>query len=379
MTRYLLLLALVVPASAGCLKKHAQTDANRPPTPRGTGELTKAPPKAVPTPPARDLSVAKAAEAAPLLDPPQLTLGTEVVATAAAEVQPPPGKEKRIERREERKEERKEKKDPPTPEKPKLPSPFVSNPATPDPASKPSTAADAETNSDLAAIRKRYALTQAQWEKLVDFEARLVKREVVNGKESPTEEVLYRYRKSPMSIYMKNIGDHGKGREVLFVNKPGAKVHIVTGQGDQVLLRPGMYLQLDPDSPLIAGKSRQKIAEAGFAKGIEQVGQLLALAEKGQFDGLKALGEVKRKEYPYPLEGMEIRLKPGDDPTLPKGGKREVYVDPKPDSPSYGLPVVVRAFDHAGKEVEYYAFDQFKLPAHLTDAEFSPDRLNKRK
>jgi hypothetical protein len=140
-----------------------------------------------------------------------------------------------------------------------------------------------------------------------------------------------------------------------------------------------MYLQLDPESPLITAKSRQKVSEAGFGKGIEQVGKLIALTEKGKFDGFKVIGETKRKEYPYPLQGLEIDLKPGEDPSLPKGGRREVFVDPKTDSPSYGLPVVVLAFDHAGKEVEYYAFDKFKLPANLTDADFSPDKLNKRR
>jgi hypothetical protein len=140
-----------------------------------------------------------------------------------------------------------------------------------------------------------------------------------------------------------------------------------------------MYMTFDPDSAMVTGKSRQRITEAGFGKGINQVGQWIAKAEKGEFNGLKYGGAVTRKEYPYPLQFMEVNLKAGEDPMLPKGGKREIYIDPKPDSPSYGLPVVVRALDAAGKEVEYYAFDQFKLPANFTDADFSPDRLSKRK
>ena len=377
MTRSLLLLTLVLPALAGCLKKYAPTDANRAPTPRGSGDLTQGPiPKVTPpSPPVPAGADPTAPLPAPmlLLDPPQVTRDNGLQATATVTDPPPDPPQTNKEKRQERREERKEKRDPPA-DKPTLPSPYAKSDAAGSTAPAP-----AAKTGDLATIKKFYATTVAQWDKVTDFEARLVKHEVMNGKETPTEEMLYRFRKSPMSFYTKNTGEHGKGREVLYVDKPGAKVHVVTGQGDQLIMRPGMYLQLDPESPLITAKSRQKVSEAGFGKGIEQVGKLIALTEKGKFDGFKVIGETKRKEYPYPLQGLEIDLKPGEDPSLPKGGRREVYVDPKADSPSYGLPVVVLAFDHAGKEVEYYAFDQFKLPANLTDADFSPDRLNKRR
>src|SRR5207253_7895531 len=39
---------------------------------------------------------------------------------------------------------------------------------------------------------------------------------------------------------------------------------------------------------------------------------------------------------------------------------------------SYGLPVLVVATDPKGKELEYYCFDRFRLPAGLTDADFDP-------
>ena len=44
---------------------------------------------------------------------------------------------------------------------------------------------------------------------------------------------------------------------------------------------------------------------------------------------------------------------------------------------AFGLPVVVVAFDGAGKEVEYYFADKVKNPAHLTDDDFNPARLKK--
>ena len=85
---------------------------------------------------------------------------------------------------------------------------------------------------------------------------------------------------------------------------------------------------------------------------------------------------MKRKEYDYPLEGVALELKPGQDPSMPKGGRREIYFDPKVDSPSYMLPVVATAHEPDGREVEYYYFDKFKVPANF---EWNPDNLGRKK
>jgi hypothetical protein len=94
---------------------------------------------------------------------------------------------------------------------------------------------------------------------------------------------------------------------------------------------------------------------------------------------VKSLGQVSRKEYPYPLDGVEITLRPGDDATLPKGGKELVFFDPNPDSSGYAMPVLVIVFEPGEREVEYYSFDRFRAPAGLTDADFTPDRLGKKR
>ena len=59
------------------------------------------------------------------------------------------------------------------------------------------------------------------------------------------------------------------------------------------------------------------------------------------------------------------------------GGSRQVFFDPKPDSPSYLLPVLIVTKDLGGREVEYYSFTQFKVPAGTTDADWNPAKLGK--
>ena len=76
-----------------------------------------------------------------------------------------------------------------------------------------------------------------------------------------------------------------------------------------------------------------------------------------------------------PLTTIEIVFQPKDEPLLPKGGTRTYGFDADKKSPSFGLPVQIITLDDKGKEVEFYSFSAFKLPAKLTDANFSPDRL----
>jgi hypothetical protein len=239
------------------------------------------------------------------------------------------------------------------------------SPAEEKPA-KPAEAADPRTLYKRAADR---------FAKLPDYEARLVRREAVTGKVGPTEEILFRFRKTPFSVSMKNTGDAGRGREVLYVKgKFEGKMHVVVGEGDGGLFaRPGSKMAFEPDSPLVASKSRHKITEAGFGATLERLAKLL---DPGR---ATPLGSVSRKEYPYPLDGVELALKPGDDPGLPAGGKQLMFFDPNPESEGYALPVLSVVSDPAGHEVEYYCFDRFHAPAKLIDADFDPERMGKKK
>jgi hypothetical protein len=228
----------------------------------------------------------------------------------------------------------------------------------------------------LKAVHK---LAADKWETVNTFEARLTRRDSMKGKDPPTEEVLFQFRKEPFSVYMKNVGEAGNGREVLFVKgKFDNKMKILTGKGDGF---SGLTVTKSPDDPFVKARSRNDIRDAGFGARLAQFKAALDKLETGTVppDSIKALGPIKRPEYPYELEGVMFAIRAGDDKALPEGATREVYFDPKPESPSYGLPVVSVLFDPMGRELEYNYFDKFRIPANLTDADFTPDRFGKKK
>jgi hypothetical protein len=210
-----------------------------------------------------------------------------------------------------------------------------------------------------------------RWATVADFQARFVKREVANGKPQPQSEMVYRFRQHPHSVYMQVTGGAGLGREVLYVKGQfGDKMIVFTGKGDNVLVGTGFRAELDPHDKQATAKSRYKVTEAGFGRIIGGLQRQLAAGGVG----LNSLGQVRRPEQPHPLDAVQIALRPGDDPTLPKGGTRVVYFDANPQSPSHRLPVLVVCHEPDGREVEYYSFDQFKIPSGWTDADWKPRR-----
>jgi hypothetical protein len=210
-----------------------------------------------------------------------------------------------------------------------------------------------------------------RWAEVPGFEARIVKREVVGGKPTPQNEAVYRFRKQPMSVYLKVTAGPGEGREVLYVQgRHGDKVHVVTGQGDNKLVGPGFKTTLDPTDRQLTAKSRYRITDAGFGR------VLTGLNAPGA--AVKALGLVKRQEHSLPMPGVEQTLKPGDDPLLPRGGVRQVFFDPDPKSAGYRLPVLTITTEPDGREAEYYSLDRFAVPGRLADEEWTPDRLGRR-
>lgn len=235
------------------------------------------------------------------------------------------------------------------------------------PAANPQQTPEDRAKQLLAESKQRY-------ESVNDFEARLVKREVVNGKSIPQDEVIYKFRKQPLSVSMKVLSEAGQGREVIFVKgRDDGAMHVVTGKGDNRLVGAGYKTTIDPDGRDATSKSRYRIYEAGFGRTLRGVETAL---QRGFT--VRAVGPVQRPEYPYPMECVEVTATAAGDPSLPAGAKRSIFFDANPNSPSHLMPVLTEMRDSSGREIEYYCFDRLKLPAGLTDADFDPARMGRR-
>ena len=252
-------------------------------------------------------------------------------------------------------------------------------PAAPRPNAEPTPPAVA-ISDDGVAVKKLLDAATKRYADVTDYEARLVKREVVNGKQLSQDEIVYRVRTSPLSVSMKVLSAEGQGREVMYVKGQfDNKIHLITGKGDHLIAGAGFRTDMDPDSKTATAKSRYRIYEAGFGRTLTGLAKALNPPDGASAPSVKSLGLVPRKEMPYALEGVEVTIRAGEDPLLAKGGRRQVYFDPKPDSPGYVLPILVVTTDADGKEVEYYFFDQLKVPSGMKDADWNPANLGKKK
>jgi Protein of unknown function (DUF1571) len=240
----------------------------------------------------------------------------------------------------------------------------------------------ARTSDDVKAARALVTEAKKTFDATPDFIAKLTKRETVGGKKQPTEEMRFAFRAEPFSVHLTVTGDAGKGREVLYVKgQNNDKLTIVTGDGDNRLVGAGFKLTVAKDDPKATQRTRGKIDESGLGRPIRILGAFLDDVDAGKRDAgtIKSLGKVERKEFKKPVVGVEVTLSGTDDPLLPKGGKRTYYFDADEKSPSRHLPVLVITTDNKDEEVEYYLFTDFTLPAKLTDAEFDPATLGKKK
>lgn len=269
------------------------------------------------------------------------------------------------------------------------PNPGVNTPGSPREEVNPGvdTPGSPKMNPNLDALKAVARTAVDKWKTVDTYEASLTTREIAGNNPQRTEEMLLRFRKEPFSVYMRNVGAAGKGREVLYNPRQFEdKIHAIVGEGDSRLVRAGSKApSLTPDSPMVRSKSRHSIREAGFGFSIDKFAGLVGKVEGGKLpaDALRSLGTVTRTEFgAKPLAAVEQTVRPGDEPALEKGGTRQWYFDADPASQGYGLPVLVILHENtkaAAREVEYYCFTNIKCPAGLGDADFDPAKLGKMK
>lgn len=203
--------------------------------------------------------------------------------------------------------------------------------------------------------------------------ARLRRRESRDGKPKPEELVLFKERKSPFSVHFKWIGPEATGREVLYVQgKYGDKLNLVTAAGDVPFTPAGKRISMARDSMFVkAANPNHDITHAGLGHNLRDLSALYAAAKSPQ-SGVtaKLLGPVQRPECKEQLMGVEIKLPPGRDPDLPRGGSRQVFY-----CPTTHLPILYLSFDEMGRDFNYNSYDRLQLDLKLDDADFDPDTL----
>jgi hypothetical protein len=243
----------------------------------------------------------------------------------------------------------------------------IAPPPPPVPAAKVRLAMGEETDIPL----KRLTLTALEAERrLENYVVRIRRRELVNGR-NPDEIILLKYRRAPLSIHLKWLGEESLGREIIYVEgQYENKIHFRTGRGD--LFGPGRRLTFDPDSPLVRSKSHYSVTELGLGAVARRFSGLLIAISRHQPNAgsVRYLGMVNRPEFPKPIEAVEQIIPEGLEPYLPRGGIRKYYFDDV-----LGVPTVMQTFDPNGQEVEYYHFDRLQLLINLDDEDFNPTML----
>ncbi|MFO0844222.1 MAG: DUF1571 domain-containing protein [Gemmataceae bacterium] len=221
--------------------------------------------------------------------------------------------------------------------------------------------------------RQLYEAARERYARMDSYIARLTRREVVRGERRPEEVILFKFRETPWSAYMKWLGEEGRGREGLYVKgQHGDRVHVRLAGGDMPFVPAGRRMALAPDGALLRSASPHPITEAGLGASIAKVGEVVSALGRGdrRRGELAVVGPERRPEFAEPPYGVEHRLPAGADPALPEGGRRTYYFDPVTS-----LPTLFVTHDHTGREVEYYRYDRLQPDVGLNDADFDPDRL----
>jgi hypothetical protein len=224
-------------------------------------------------------------------------------------------------------------------------------------------------------LQSMHRLAAERYAGLDSYIVTLTRHERVGGKDRPEEVLLFKFRQSPSSVYLKWVGAEGRGRELVYSRgQYGDKVHLLTAAGDPSHLPfGGQHLSLALDDPALHAKSRHSVTELGFGPLIERFGALVEADARGDSRGgsLKYLGMAKRAECPDMVEGALQAIPAGQEPGLSKGGQRWWFFDPQ-----LHLPVLVYAQDEKGQVVEYYCYQRILFPARpLGEEEFNPEAL----
>jgi outer membrane lipoprotein-sorting protein len=189
------------------------------------------------------------------------------------------------------------------------------------------------------------------------------KLEWVKGRYKERETIYLKFKK-PFKVYMKWIGEPGKGREILYVDGWNDNRIRVRECGVRGLIT----LNLNPHGQLAMGGSRHPITDAGL-------GHLLKLFGDNLQRGLRS-GQL---EYRIDKEGTVYgRTTQPTELIFPRDPRNGYYCYRSIISLDVEkrLPIRVQIFDWEDSLIEDYGYEELTLNAGLTDADFDPRNPN---
>ena len=182
------------------------------------------------------------------------------------------------------------------------------------------------------------------------------KQERIKGRLKAEEVVLLKFRK-PFKIYMRWLQGPGKGREAIYAegwNHNRIKVH-------EPWMGTGFSLNLDPRGAIAMGGSRHLITDVGLE------------------NFLRLLGSSLRKNPSAEIMYREL----GEEIVYGSRSRKVEYLFPRERAKGYycyrtlinlatesELPIKTSVYDWDGLLVEDYGYENLKLDAGLTEADF---------
>jgi hypothetical protein len=186
------------------------------------------------------------------------------------------------------------------------------------------------------------------------------KQERINARLTDKETIYLKFKK-PFNVYMKWINEPYKGRESLYVegnNGNRIKVH-------ECGLASMITLNLDPKGTLIMQGSRHPITDSGLENLVKLIRVNLKKGLKTGEVGSRSHGE--ESVYGQRTHKVEI-IFPGN----PKRGyycyRAVLNIDVITE-----LPIKVQIYDWNNEIVESYGYEDVRLDARLSEADFDPD------
>ncbi len=229
-------------------------------------------------------------------------------------------------------------------------------------------AQSAMTLDELAGVMESARQT---WQGVKDYTCLFYRQEWVNGHLREKETIRVKFRKTPLSLYMKWIADPHQGRETLFVtgmNYDRIKVH----QGG---IMGSINLNLNPLGHMARSSCRHTVYEAGIGHTIGLLIDGLQLAKVRNDVTFMDLGKKSYEgvtAHCYRAVFPESATKPDSTYCMVKGKYYAADTTVCIDDRSH-LPVVVENRNASGQLIEYYVNRNLKLNAGLNDMDFSPD------